>query len=175
MIYSIIACGDSAKDWIPRGVCLGVNDAAKWGKPLDALLVCNRPEQFETERLDTIINTRARFFSNKANWVRWFPGWEKVSMVTWYGNYNPKQVYSSGTSPFIAITLAAKLGAKDIILWGVDMLVHHIYNTKNPQTDREIRNYLQLFDALAEKEIRVWLGSKGSCFDNYLPLWPKDA
>jgi len=171
MTISIIASGQSAENWTPEGLSIGCNDAGKWGNLLDAILVCNRPEQFSKERMEIIKNTKVeKFYSNKSNWSQWFPKWEKVPLVTWYGSYNPKQVYSSNTSPFIAISLAAKLGAKKIVLWGVDFVNHKTYSAGNPQTQREVKAYLELIEAMKPHGVSVYLGAKGTAFDDHIQL-----
>jgi hypothetical protein len=172
MTFTIIATGDSAKDWLPEGTCIGVNDAFRWGKAFNYLLICNRPDQFSKERMEIIKRTpHERFYCNKSNWSSIFPDWIKIPLVTWYGTIRRGQVYSSQTSPFIAISLAYTLGAKKIILWGVDFKNHGTFNESNPQTKREIENYLSLFNELKELGVEIFIGSKGSAFDNQLPLY----
>lgn len=82
----------------------------------------------------------------------------------WHRSDGPS-AYSFNTSPIIAITLAYNLGAKEIILWGVDFKTHHVFNDKNPQTQKEIEVYLQVFAALKEKGVSVYRGSDGTAFD----------
>jgi hypothetical protein len=172
MIYSIIATGSSAQDFIPRGHVIGCNDAARWGKQLNSLVVCNRPQQFSKERYEIIRATKCEtFYSHKSAWKAEFPGWKKINLVPWYGTYNRGQIYSSNTSPIIAVTLAAKIGAKEIIMWGVDMMNHHLFNTGNHQTKKEVDIYLQLHEQLKENDIRLWLGNTGTAFDNVIPVW----
>lgn len=172
MTFTIIASGDSAKDWQPHGTCIGVNDAFKFGQAFHYLLICNRPEQFSKERMAVIKKTpHERFYCNKSNWSLIFPNWIKVNLVTWYGLLRPKQVYSSQTSPFIAISLAYTLGATRIILYGVDFHNHSTFNDSNPQTKREIETYLSLFKELKELGVEVCLGAKGSAFDGELPVY----
>lgn len=173
MTFTIVASGESAKDWIPNGYNLGCNDAAKWGKPLDGLLVCNRPETFSKERQEIIINTKPKdFYSNKSNWDEHYPNWQKVRLHCWAGtlhNWNRKDGlhgYSSSTSPIIAITLAYHLGAKEIILWGVDFKTHKIFHESSPETKREVKVYLDVIGQLKEKGVKVWLGASGTAFDD---------
>lgn len=172
MIYTVVATGSSAQDFTPRGHVIGCNDAAKWGKPLDSLVVCNRPQQFSKERYEIIKTTKCdKFYSHKHGWSKEFPNWTRINLVTWYGHYQRNQIYSSNSSPIIAITLAAKLGATDIIMWGVDMTTHHLFNTGNPQTQKEVDVYRQVNEGLAAVDIKLWLGSHGTAFDNIIPLW----
>jgi hypothetical protein len=176
--YTIVACGSSAANWIPRGHCIGVNDAAKWGKPLDSLLCCNRPQQFNSERLQTIINTKVEnFYSWKPVWSEHFPNWKKLRLLHWSGTlYDFSKdtdfpCYSSDSSPIIAITLAYHLGAKEIILWGVDMLNHHTFHPGNPYSKREMDVYLDVIGQMQNKGVKVYLGSEGSVFDNKINVY----
>lgn len=172
MTFTIIATGSSAQNFVPRGHVMGCNDAAKWGKPLDSLVVCNRPQQFSKERYEIIKNTKCEnFYSHKSAWVKEFPAWKKINLTPWYGTYHKGQIYSSNSSPIIAITLAAKLGAKDIIMWGCDFKNHHIFNASNPQTKKEVDVYRALIDQLVKNGIFVWLGNTGTAFDVHLPTW----
>lgn len=169
----IIACGESAKHWKGQGHSLGVNDAGKWGYSLGSLLVCNRPAQFNKERFETIINTNVKnFYSHKSVWLDWFPDWKKINIVPWYGTMNPRQVYSSDTSPFIAISLAYSLGYYEIVLWGVDMKNHKVFHNNNPQTQREVSIYMEM---IREMKADVYLGANGTAFDNLLPIWKDSA
>jgi len=176
--FSIIGCGDSGKEWDGSGISIGVNDAAKFGHPLTYLLVCNRPQQFSSERLETIINTRPKYFySHKSNWAEWFPEWKKLRLETW-GTHRYHLVkghyYASDTSPFIAMTLAYNLGATKIIIYGVDFKHHHIFHELNPQTNREVERYKQLVEALREQGVEVYLGAKGSALESFLTVYKKE-
>lgn len=172
-VVTIVACGESARHWIPRGHTLAVNDGWKWGKPTDSLLVCNRPAEFKQGgRLEIITNSKPKtFYSHKSNWAYAFPNWKKISLVQWYGVIRKGQQYSSNSSPFIALSLAWNLGAKDIILWGVDFMNHHNFNPDNPYRDKEVVVYMQLIAALKEEGVSVWLGSKGTAFDELIPVY----
>lgn len=171
-LFTIVGCGDSAKDWIPRGHSIGVNDAWKWGKPTDSLLVCNRPSNFNAERLKVITSSKpVNFYSHKGNWAYAFPEWKKINMVQWYGHLVKGMHYSSNTSPFIAFTLAYNLGATEIIMWGVDFVNHKVFNPENPYRDKEVETYMQLIGALTEQGVKVWLGAEGTAFDGKIEVY----
>lgn len=169
--FTIVGCGQSAENWKPYGHSIGVNDAFKWGKPLDSLLICNRPEQFNSTRIETILKTNPKnFYTHKNNWAELFPRYIKINIVSWYGVLNPGQVYCSDSSPFIAISLAFTLGAKQIVMYGCDFKNHHIFNDNNSSAKTEIANYIQLFSALKQKGCEVYLGEKGTAFDDLIPI-----
>lgn len=177
-LFTIVACGQSAENWIPRGHTIGVNDAWKWGKPTDSLLVCNRPQEFTKERLQVITSSTPKtFYSHKSNWAYAFPEWKKLPrMENWgtTGKYLMKdRTYYSDTSSFIAISLAHNLGAKDIILWGVDMMNHWVFNSNNPYRDKEVGRHMELIEALKGEGVSVWLGKEGTAFDDKLKIYDR--
>lgn len=173
-LFTIVALGETAKDWIPRGHSIGVNDSWRWGKPTDSLLVCNRPSNFTEERLKIITESKPKtFYSHKSNWAYAFPAWQKINLCQWYGRLVKGQHYSSNTSPFIAMTLAYNLGAKDIILWGVQLLDHKIFNNNNRQTKKEVMNYVQLIEEMDKQNVNVYLGCGPSALEPYVKIYDK--
>jgi hypothetical protein len=172
MTFTIVATGETAKDWIPRGHSIGVNDSWKWGKPTDSLLVCNRPQNFKEDRLKVITESKpANFYSHKSNWAYKFPDWRKINLVSWYGVLRKGQHYSSNTSPFIALSLAYNLGATEIIMWGVDFKNHWLFNEGSPEAEREVKQYLQLITELEAVGVRVYIGKKGTAFDDLIQVY----
>ena len=187
MIFSVVGCGETASDWIPRGTSIGVNDCFKWGKPTDALLVCNRPNQFRNGRHEIITNSKATHFYTDDDYYGklWRvhkksmrkslrsnnPALPEVRFLQWYGSLYKDAVFYANSSPFIAMSLAYVLGAKDIILWGVDFRNHHSFNDNNPGTKIEIRAYMELISALKEQGVNVWLGKEGTAFDSKLIVY----
>lgn len=182
MIVDIVACGASGSNWEQHDLSIGINDCWKWGKPTDALVICNRPEQFAKDRLQTIINSKPKeFYSHKSNWSQWFPKWKKLNLAPWYGILHKGQCYESQTGPFIAMSLAFKLGATDIILWGVDFKDHRIFNDSNPETVKEVKVYMEMVACLKEYGVNVWRGPQLeatvylTAFDNLIPVFPTYA
>lgn len=176
--FTIVATGDSAKDWTPNGYSIGVNDAGKFQRPLDALLICNRPSEFTPNRMQIITSTKPNvFYSHKPSWESYFPDWKKIRLHAWAGTLHDwhrndgPHAYSSNTSPIIAITLAYNLGATEIILWGCDFVNHHLFHTGNPETKREVGVYLKIFEILKERGVKVWLGANETAFDDHLPVY----
>jgi hypothetical protein len=54
------------------------------------------------------------------------------------------------------------------------MIDHHIFNTGNPETKKEVDRYLELFKCLEELGVRVYRGADGSAFDNYLQVYKRE-
>lgn len=175
MLINVIGCGNSANFWDGNGVSVGVNDSFKWGHHIEHLVVCNRPAMFSHDRAEIIKNSKPdHFYSHKADWQEWFPEWHKLNLIPWYGTYHKNKIYNSDTSPFIAICLAVKLGATEIVLWGVDFINHSKFKQGEPGTKREIETYIELIKELESIGIKFYIGSKGTAFDNYLPIYNHD-
>lgn len=175
MTCSIIGCGDSAKDWnkIPVDLSIGVNDCWKFGYPTDYLVVVNSPVKFKAERLETIKNSKPRrFYCHDSNWRKWFKESQYVNMRPFITVYRKGRVYSTKTSPFVAITLAVKEGATEIILWGVDFINHHKFSPgKHRDFDKELDNYRMLFEQMEKEGIKVWLGNDNSTLKKFLKVY----
>lgn len=181
MTISIIGCGDTAKDWIPRGHTLGVNDSWKWGKPTDSLVICNRPTNFTNDRLKTIVESKPKtFYSHKSNWAYVFPAWQRIRLKEWIGDFQPRMdklplgdrhCYYSNTISFIALSLCYQLGATEIIMWGCDFVNHKLFHAGNPETEKEVRKHLELIRCLNDHGVKVWLGAEVTAFDGKLEVY----
>ena len=175
MIVSIIGCADSAGEWykVKCDRSIGVNDSHKFGYPTDDLLVCNWPVKFPQYRLDIIKNSKPKqFWSNIDQWNTWFPRMVKIKLTSWDGHLYKERPYffsHAHTSPFIAMSMAYKQGATDIILWGVDFINHSTYDQNNQHTRAEVKTYHNYVDALKKEGVNVWLGKSGSALN--LPVW----
>jgi len=177
--YSIIGCGSTAKDWIPRGHSIGVNDAWKFGHPTDYLVVVNSPFKFHprldnkyTDRLKVITDSKPkRFFCHNNNWKKWFPEAELLGLRNFVGTYKKGRIYSSKTSPFVAITLAVREGATEIILWGIDMTNHHTYSPGKRSFSIEFDYYKMLFEQLENCGVKVWIGNENTVLKQILPVY----
>lgn len=187
MKVAIVGCGASAKNWASVHVDLsvGVNDCFKFGANPDYLVLVNsahkfrpRPTNNQTDRLSVIRSgSYKKVFIHDfgASWKAYFPNAEKIALRSFIGSLSRKRVYSSKTSPFVAITLAYSLGATELILWGVDMLDHIHYSPGKAHFDSELRNYLKLFELLKANGVKVWIGSPDSVLKPYLPLYQKEV
>lgn len=166
---NIIACGSTASQWPGTGESLGVNDCEKIGKSVDKLLVINWPNQFASERLKVIQDSKAKFYSQLLAWQKYKPDLNLIVMNRWRGSLRSdgglKKVNFSSTSPFVAITLAWTWGYKEMILWGVDLQTHKSYGVENPNFLPERALYSELVNCLAKDGVKVWLGCEGSALN----------
>jgi hypothetical protein len=181
MKVSIIGCGDSAKEWfkVPCDMSVGVNDCVKFGHEVDNLVVVNSPVKFfpnrhnnHTDRIKTIANSKPkRFFCHNGNWKQYFPKYELLGLRPFNGTYKKGRIYSSGTSPMVAITLAVSLGATELIIWGVDFVNHQRWRKGQRGFDLELSLYQLMFEELAKEGIKVWLGNEVSELKKFLPKY----
>lgn len=171
MTYSIIACGKSAAEWQPNGISIGCNDVLKWGKPVDYLVLVNSPNKFK-QRLPIILRTKAQVLTNMpGTWNKHFKKTEHIRLSPFVVRVRPGMIYSSGTTPIIAMSVAIAKGATKLILWGVDMVDHPTFRVGVKKGDQEIHVYRKFFKEVALLGIEIYRGANGTAFDNDLPLW----
>jgi len=173
MIFTIVGCGDSAKSWTPIGTSIGSNDCEKWGRGVDHLILANHPGKFKNGRLNIIKRTKAQVHTTSRRlWQQNLPCCLQLNRVV---SFNTRLlngfIYTSSTTPIMCMSLAIRMGATELILWGVDMLNHHAYYQGSKLGNREIGVYHKFFQACTAKGIKVYLGAHGTAFDKTLPLW----
>lgn len=179
MLYNIIGCGETAAFWDGSGMSIGVNDCEKTGRNVAALLVINAPGNFHGERLETIKASKAKIYTDTTCghlWKKHFPQPIVLNLHSWAGGFSEKRkdrVYHSKTSPFVAISLAYVMGAKELVLWGVDFQNHHKYSPGKRDFNNEVHNYLSLTAALKRKGCKVYMGHKDSFLSQFLPVYNK--
>lgn len=186
MTVSVIGCGDSAKEWFktPVHMSIGVNDAFKFGHQFDYLVCVNSPLKFfpsakngRVDRLKTITETKPKkFYCHDSRWKDHFANYQLLTMRPFIGKYIKGRIYSSKTSPFVAITLAASLGATEIIIWGVDMITHHKFSALAPAKhqrdfDLELSYYMILFEELEKHGIKCYVGNENTVLKRYLQTY----
>lgn len=172
MIISIIGCGETAKDWFntPCDLSIGCNDCAKFGKDPDWLVVVNR--RFTQDRENIIKATKSkRVLTSIKFWKDHFKHAEDLRMQPFGKHLKKGHVYSSKTSPFIAMSLAFNAGATDIILFGVDLTTHPVI--KGKLLNHELRQWELFARKLKEYGVTVWVSSSESALSKFLPIWTR--
>lgn len=187
MTVSIIGCGDSAKDWFktPCNLSIGVNDCFKFGHQVDYLLCLNAPWKFQArkqngyqDRLSVIQQSKPKkFITCLEEWKKyWFTYW----FDTEFQMINPRlfgkhlvngQLYHAKTSPFCGMSYAFNLGAKDIILCGVDFLNHGTMKPGKRETQFEIEEYARFADIIEKQGTKVWIGNSETALNKYFEVW----
>ena len=173
MTYTVVASGQSAEHWIRRGVCIGSNDCEKWGKPVDYLILANAPRKFKPERLAIIKKTKAKVLvTSLSQWKPIFPNCELIQKRTTFNKtLMPRFIQTSVTTPIMCLSLAIRMGATEIIMWGNDLLTHHSFRKGTKAGDREIAVYRKYFKEMERLKIKLWRGADGTAFDDCLPIY----
>lgn len=175
MTCFVIGCGDSGKDWFthPHDVSIGSNDSIKHGRDTDYLVLINALQGFkrEKERLDLIQSSKAKILTNSDSWKSMFRDYEKIKLVTFHKYLKKGMVYSSKSSPFVAASIAFNMGAKDIVLWGVDMNTHHLFNPENKLRDYEVRKFESLAKLMKAQGTMMCVSSAESALSKVLPVY----
>lgn len=173
MKVAIVGCGASAEHWGKNkfDLSIGVNDAAKWGYPLDQLVVINFQRKFTPDRLRVITHNHYNtVWTHTTAWQKTFPHSIVMKLTQFNGNVRDGLIYCSKTSPMVACSLAVKQGADALVIYGVDMINHHAYRTGTKSGDYEIKTYTKFFEQLDKRGVKVFRGADGSAFDHLLPL-----
>lgn len=167
----ILGLGESLQFFQPDGgLTIGVNDICKHYTP-DIVVCVDKPERFEKERLQTIVSGKQKRF------VTHMPGWSGYQVsgleVQRIQPYNPrmlgKVLMHSNNSTFVAAVLAYMEGAKEIVLWGVDLNSHpHI---KDQVAKRAREDFENLSRHLLVMGVKLCVGSPVSSLHKVLPLW----
>lgn len=173
MICAIVGCGQSAAGWGEKkfDLSIGVNDCLKWGYPVDQLVLVNFQRKFTGDRLRTILATKAKLWTHTNAWQKNFPHATVIKLTSFNGNIRNDLIYCSKTSPMVAMSLAIKQGAAEIVLFGVDMLTHQAYRVGTKNGDYEIKKYLQFFEQAKKRGVKMYRGASGTAFDVQLPLY----
>lgn len=174
MIISVVACGKTAEGWhnTPCDLSIGCNDCARFGKDTDWLVVINR--KFPADR-EVVIKASEpkKFFSTIDYWQKQFPKSETLRLQRFSKHVKKGHVYSSRTSPFVALSLAFNAGANDVIMFGVDLTSHPVI--KDKLRDYELRQFERFCRELAKQGCQVWVSSKDSSLSKFLPVWNKNC
>lgn len=166
MTCHIIGCGTSGSTWNGEGFSIGVNDCWRFGNPTNHLVVVNSFGSEPARREIVQRSTPDVFWGHLSMWAD-RPDFRKLEMQSWKGNLSPGKVYYSNNSPFIAVTLAYKLGYRKIILWGVDFNDHK--TIKDDLLKRTLKDFSELQAELIKNGASMYLGAKGSRLD--LEVW----
>lgn len=179
MTAFIIGLGASAEGWYnhPHDISIGVNDALKWGKDTDYLLLIDSLNGFknEPERVKTISRSKAKILTHGDTWRKIFPKYEVLRLQGFSKHLNKKHVYSSKSSPFVAASYAFNLGATDIVLFGVDMISHQIFHPGSKLQDYELRQFEKITALMKEQGTNVFVSSEVSQLSNFLPIYEHSA
>lgn len=144
---------------------IGVNNIFDY-YPVDHVVVLDNPEIFNQMKLQTIINCRPESFHSQ---IEWYENHQKERfklfplgtrrMLSLFDSSN--EIPSGYDSPFAACGLAYRMGAKEIIVHGVDLTNHPHLGNIIPIV---VKSYWDLKNFFADKGVRL------CCVDRNVPL-----
>lgn len=173
MTIHVLGLGDSLEYYNPdNNITIGVNDIHKYIKT-DYVVCVDHMTAFSKDRLETILKTRCKgFYSQIVDWGLVIPNFKLIEFNTGRGLLqeldNDKFCYSNN-SPFVACILAYKLGAKNIVLHGVDLIDHpHI---KGNSKEKALLDYKNLNKAFNSRGVNLFVGSKDTNLISFLSVY----
>ncbi len=184
---SMLVCGcgrslTNLKDWFDPAVCpsIGVNDVGRCFDP-DYLVVVNPRSQFKDDRFCFVAESRAHTLFTQLDLGPVRPPVVRFNLGRFGGTDfdDPNRLHYSQNSPYVALCLAAHMGASRIGLIGVDFTSDHFFAASgehplNKQLATIDRQYLRLYQALREAGIEVFNLSPISRLTAFPKLSPKE-
>ena len=158
----VMGCGASVQT-LPTHLPLasiGVNDIGRLFTP-DYLVVVNPPRQFRGDRFEHVRQSRAQVLFTQLDLGPVAPPVVRFALGRYGGtDIDGQTLHYTQNSPYVAVCLAAHMGAKRIGLIGVDFTEHHFFAptgrhalaARLPTMDRE---YGALAQALAARGVEL--------------------
>lgn len=129
-IIIVCGCGASLNEFKnPQDfITIGVNDVGRLFTP-DYLVVLNPPQQFKGDRFQYVRNSKARAIFTQLDLKLKHLNVVRIKLGKRGGTdfSDPTVLHYTQNSPYVALCLAAHLGAKRIGLIGVDFTDHHFF------------------------------------------------
>jgi hypothetical protein len=171
MTIHVIGKGESKEFFKHDGnITIGVNDVNKWIKT-DHIVVVDPMDAYKEEH-ETYRNSNAMFWSqleDNRNYVKNFTLIELARGRGVLDEFDSNRFVYSITSPFVAVHLAYKLGAKNIVMWGVDFNTHPNFDTDSLR-NRALKDFGNLRKKLNERGVNFYVGHEMSMFSSILPV-----
>lgn len=166
----VVGCGTTARNMLPHKeefTTIGVNDIGRLFHPT-YLLVTDAPNRFHGKRYDVVHNSQAKFVFTPVKKWRLAKPTKKVmfklgkrGISTLDRNDTLDHFY---TSPYCAMILAYKMGAKHIGMIGVDFTPHHFYQ-KDGNHELVRMNKIKYIDDIFG-QLRLELDNRGTSLYN---------
>lgn len=172
---NVLGTGPTLSRYVPdENITVGVNDIWKHYQT-DHVVCVDKPHRFTKERLKVIVEC------SPINFYTCYPrDWSglrdniglKLAPIRGYIDTldDPKRICFSNNSAFVATVMAYHLGAKQIVLYGVDFTGHH--DLSQPQVQkRAIQDFVKLFHALDKRGVKLMVSSKDSLLSAKMPVY----
>jgi hypothetical protein len=174
----ILGLGESLIYYEPDGaVTIGVNDIYRYHKA-DYIVCVDLPRVFTEERLNIITGSRPKeFITLFPEWCAYYPKTTTrlISKAPAFRKFSfiDSHLYPcSNNSPFVATIHAYRLGAKEIILHGVDLKNHHALSREKTLA-KAMKEYKLLNQEFQKREVKLYVGNYFSALSSFLPVYQK--
>ena len=170
MKINILGLGETLNHFKEDGnITIGVNDIHSRFKT-DYVVCVDHPSVFDSKRFHSIASTKCKgFYSQVNDWREVVKPFNLIEFNNGRGLLheldNDKFCYSNN-SPYVACILAYKLGAKEIVLWGVDFNDHPHINGNS--RDKAINDYKELNKEFKKRGVKLVIGHKDSSLFNMI-------
>lgn len=169
---NILGLGETLKFFHdPKNLKIGVNDI--WKYVSTEYIVCvDGMHKFTSERLETIKKSNPlKFFTQLPEWEPFFSkSFTHIKIEPIKEEFTAGKIYHSNNSTFVACCIAFNMGAKDIVLHGVDFNSHknlsQYYQLKIISND-----FKTLRAGFMDAGVRLWVGHRASKLSEILPIW----
>ncbi|HEX8559489.1 MAG TPA: glycosyltransferase [Pyrinomonadaceae bacterium] len=164
----VCGCGESLNTLAApeRFVTVGVNDVGRRFQPR-YLVVVNPRNQFTGDRFAFVERSQAEYVFTQLDLGLARGGVVRFRLGTYggtgagSGSANPEALDYTQNSPYVALCLAAHMGARRVGLIGVDFTDHHFFartgrHSLAPQLDSIDAQYRRLGDALRARGVEVF-------------------
>jgi hypothetical protein len=176
----VLGLGDSLRNYnhVPdSGISIGVNDIYKRVKT-DYLVCVDLHQAFNSERLTVIKNSKPKCFYTLQGeefncWKGCFDNIKQLKAASPRGSSkeldDKEKAIISICSPFTACGVAYHLGAKEIIMYGVDLLNHKTLSEER-KVKMIIEHFIKLKYELAKRDCKLYIGSKETALYGHIPF-----
>lgn len=143
---------------------IGVNDIWRF-RHSDYVVCVDPPNRWEPERKLGILMAKPRaFFTQYPSWKPLVHNYFPITLAKGCGftsELDSERICKSTNSAYVAAVIAYKLGAKKIILWGVDLNGHQNLGRQN-MLNISIKHFINLRNELKARGVELKVGSKNS-------------
>jgi len=164
MKINVLGLGETLNHFKEDGnITIGVNDIHSRFKT-DYVVCVDHPSVFDSKRFRSIASTICKgFYSQVNDWRDVIKNFNFIEFNTGRGildNLDNDKFCYSNNSPYVACILAYKLGAKEIVLWGVDLNDHPHINGNS--RDKALNDYKELYKELKKRGVTLSVGHEDS-------------
>lgn len=175
MKIHVIGLGQSLNETIKHinGTTIGVNDVYSRLKT-DYVVCVDKPQRFNPERLKTITECNPKiFYSNCIEW-NFKKEFQKLNIAQVRSNLTTLDdvlnVPYSNNSTFVACIMAYHLGAKEIIMHGVDFK-NHAQLSDSETLLKALSDFKNLFTEFNKRKIKLFVNSNYSELSKIIPVY----